>query len=211
VTDHRSGRDEAPPVPVNSENDPNCGPTTVPSVLGLFLVAVSLGASNFAASIGIGLAGVDNRTRLRVAVVFGFFEAAMPLIGLGLGQRVSHELGSAGHEIGAGLLIAVGVYTAVMGLRPDHDGRPRAHRSGRLVLTGLALSIDNLVVGFALGSLHIEFAVAAAVIAVFSVGMSLVGLEIGNRVGTSVETRSEVLGGVVLVGVGIAVAVGLLG
>jgi manganese efflux pump family protein len=180
-------------------------------VLGLFLVAVSVGASNFAASIGIGLAGVDNRTRLRVAVVVGFFEAAMPLIGLGLGQRASHQLGSAGHEIGAGLLIAVGVYTAVMGLRPDRDGRPRAYRSGRLVLTGLALSIDNLVVGFALGSLHVEFAVAAAVIAVFSVGMSLVGLEIGDRVSTSVETRSEVLGGVVLIGVGIAVAAGVLG
>jgi manganese efflux pump family protein len=135
----------------------------------------------------------------------------MPLIGLGLGQRASQQLGSAGHQIGAGLLIAVGVYTAVMGLRPDHDGRPRADRSGRLVLTGLALSIDNLVVGFALGSLHIEFALAAAVIAVFSVGMSLVGLEIGDRVSTSVETRSEVLGGVVLIGVGFAVAAGLLG
>jgi manganese efflux pump family protein len=177
----------------------------------LFLVAVSLGASNFAASIGIGLAGVDNRTRLRVGVVFGVFEAAMPLIGLGIGRSTSHQLGSAGHAVGAGLLIAVGVFTVVTGLRSHHNSGPGANGSGRLVLTGLALSIDNLVVGFALGSLHIEFALAAAVIAIVTVGMSLAGLEIGGGVSTSVEHGSELVGGMVLIAVGIAVATGLLG
>jgi manganese efflux pump family protein len=180
-------------------------------VLGLLLVAVGLGTSNFAASIGIGLAGVDHRTRLRVGVVFGVFEAAMPLVGFGIGRSASHQLGSASHAVGAGLLIAVGAYTVAVGFRSDHGGRPRAGRSGRLLLTGLALSVDNLVVGFALGSLHVEFVLAAAVIAAVSVGMSLAGLEIGGRVSTSVEQRSELVGGMVLVAVGVAVAIGLLG
>ena len=35
---------------------------------------------------------------------------------------------------------------------------------GRLVLTGAALSIDNLVVGFALGTYHVSIAMAALVI-----------------------------------------------
>ncbi len=187
------------------------GPATVPDVLGLLLVAVGLGASNLAASIGIGFAGVDHRTRVRVGVVFGFFEAAMPLVGLAIGRSASHRLGSTGHVVGAGLLIAVGVYTVATGFGSHHDRRAGAAGSGRLVVTGLALSIDNLVVGFALGSLHIEFALAAAVIAVVSVGMSLVGLEIGRRVGASVEHRGELVGGMVLIGVGIAVAAGLLG
>jgi putative Mn2+ efflux pump MntP len=180
-------------------------------VLGLVLVALSLGASNFAASIGIGLGGVDRRTRIRVALVFGLFEAAMPLIGLGLGRTVSQQLGSTSHAIGAGLLIAVGVFTVVVGIRPQAGHPLSGVRLGRLLVSGLALSVDNLVVGFALGSLHVDFAVAAAVIAVVSVGMSLIGLEIGGRVSKAVERRSDLVGGLVLIAVGVAVGTGVLG
>jgi putative Mn2+ efflux pump MntP len=181
------------------------------TVIGLLLVALSLGASNFAASIGIGMAGIDNRTRLRVALVFGAFEAAMPVIGLVLGRAASHHLGSTGHYVGAALLVAVGAYTVVMGLRTKADAGPASMHTGRLVAAGLALSIDNLIVGFALGAFHVQFAIAALVIAVVSVGMSLVGLEIGGRLGVNVERRSEVVGGIVLVAVGIALASGLFG
>jgi putative Mn2+ efflux pump MntP len=178
-------------------------------VLGLLLVALSLGASNFAASIGIGMGGVDKRTRLRVGIVFGFFEAAMPLIGLAIGRTASHQLGSTGHVVGAALLMAVGAYTAAQGLRSGGGSSSPGH-SGQLLLTGLALSIDNLVVGFALGALQVAFVVAAVVIAAVSIALSLIGLEIGDRLGTRVERGSEIAGGVVLVAVGCALAFGLL-
>jgi manganese efflux pump family protein len=55
-------------------------------VLALLLVAGSLGMSNFAASIAIGLAGVDRSLRLRIAFAFGLFEAGMPVLGLLLGR-----------------------------------------------------------------------------------------------------------------------------
>ncbi len=47
-------------------------------MLTLLLVAGSVGADNFAAAVAIGLAGVDRHLRLRIAVVFGLFEAGMP-------------------------------------------------------------------------------------------------------------------------------------
>ena len=58
-------------------------------MLALLLVAVSLGLSNFAASIGIGVSGVDARTRLRVGVIFGVFESAMPILGLLAGRSLA--------------------------------------------------------------------------------------------------------------------------
>src|SRR5512142_1868807 len=79
-------------------------------MLALLLVAVSLGLSNFAASVGIGVAGLDGRTRLRVGLVFGGFETAMPIIGLLLGQGLAGALGRAAPWIGAGPLIATGLY-----------------------------------------------------------------------------------------------------
>jgi len=44
-------------------------------VLTLILAAIAVGLGNFGASISIGLSGIDPATRVRVAVVFGVFEA----------------------------------------------------------------------------------------------------------------------------------------
>jgi manganese efflux pump family protein len=181
-------------------------------VFALVLVAVSVGLSNFAAAVAIGVSGVDARRRVEVAVVFGVFEIGMPIVGLALGHRLAHTLGGTAQWLGGGLLVAAGTYGLVTGLRRTRsDAGPPAGRSlGRLVLAGAALSIDNLVVGFALGTYHVSVAVAALVIGVVSVGLSLVGLELGARIGARTGDLAEVVGSVVLVGVGAAIAAGLL-
>lgn len=189
-------------------------------MLALLLVAVSLGLSNFAASVGLGASGVDRRTRLRVGLVFGFFETAMPIIGLLAGRGAAGALGHATRWLGAGLLIATGVYGLVQALRsardaastgPPSSGPPsEPPRLGPLLVTGLALSLDNLAVGFALGAVHVSLPVAVIVIGAVSVTLSLLGLELGHRLSTRIGGRGEILGGLVLIGVGIAVAAGLL-
>jgi manganese efflux pump family protein len=181
-------------------------------MLALLLVAVSLGLSNFAAAIGIGVSGVDTRTRLRVGLVFGLFEAAMPLLGLLLGHGLAYALGHAARWTGAALLIATGLYTLRQGLRRDHaDAADTAAQGlGQLLISGLALSIDNLAVGFALGTYHVALLTAAILIAAISVTMALIGLELGRLLGTRIGERGEALGGIALAGVGIAIATGLL-
>jgi putative Mn2+ efflux pump MntP len=185
-------------------------------VLALVLVAVSLGLSNFAAAIGIGVSGIDARTRLRVGVVFGLFETGMPIIGLVLGRSLATTLGHAARWIGAALLIATGGYAVIQAIRSParHDGpataTPAGLQTGRLLVTGAALSIDNLAVGFALGTFHVSLALAAIVIGVISVALSLIGLELGSRIGARAGDRGELIGGLVLIGVGIAVASGVV-
>src|SRR5712691_10706474 len=185
-------------------------------MLALLLVAVSLGLSNFAASVGIGVGGVDTRTRLRVGLIFGVFEAAMPVLGLLAGRGLASTLGRAAHWIGAGLLIATGAYSMIQAIRSSrtpHDGAPAGpagQQTWRLLVTGAALSIDNLAVGFALGTYHVSLAVAAIVIGAVSVTMALVGLELGHLLGARAGGRGELLGGVVLIGVGAAIAAGVL-
>lgn len=196
-------------------------------MLALLLVAASLGLSNLAASVGIGVSGVDARTRLRVGVIFGVFETAMPIIGLLAGRGLAQTLGHGAHWIGAALLIATGAYTLIQAIRADSQpdstpagapsadsldsaARPADQRTGRLIITGAALSADNLAVGFALGTYHVSLGAAALVIGAVSVTMSLIGLELGQRLGTRAGGRGELVGGLVLVGVGIAIAAGVL-
>jgi putative Mn2+ efflux pump MntP len=181
-------------------------------------VAIAVGLSNFAASIGIGVAGATARTRLQVGVVFGLFEGGMPVIGLLLGERLASTLGKTSHWVGAALLIGAGLYGLFQAVRTpaSHPGKVIPAAGGtplhgwRLLITGIALSLDNLTVGFALGTYHVGLALAVVVFAGVSVGLSLIGLEIGSRLGGRSQRRGELLGGLILVGTGAALLSGVI-
>jgi|SRR5579859_1860145 len=206
-------------------------------MLALLLLAVALGLSNFAAAIGIGVSGVRGRDRVRIAVVFGVFEAGMPVLGVALGRGLASSLGHVAHWLGGAALIVIGVTGLVLawrGPRPAGEaagvapgrlaperpapgrpapGRPAAGwpswRLGRVVVSGLALSADNLAAGFALGAYHTGVAVAATVFGVVSVVMSLAGLELGAMLGAGASDRCELVASVMLIAIGSAVAAGV--
>jgi putative Mn2+ efflux pump MntP len=99
-------------------------------MLALLLLALALGLDNLAGAIGIGTDGVSRRTRVRVAVVFGLFEAGMPVLGLALGRGLAADLGSAARWLGGAALIVLG---AVSLIRVRHGrGARRGPRPGGL-------------------------------------------------------------------------------
>ncbi len=180
-------------------------------VVALLLVAVSVGLDNFAACTAMGVSGVDSALRFRVALIFGLFEGAMPVVGLLLGHSLANVFGSAVTPVAGALLGVVGAYTIVTGLR--HDGEVATDPTldfRQLVPIAAALSIDNLIIGFALGTYHVNIVVAAVTIAVVSVALSLFGLELGGQLGARLGKRSEVVGGAILVLVGVAIGTGVL-
>jgi putative Mn2+ efflux pump MntP len=184
----------------------------VSGLLGLLLVSLSVGLSNFAGAIGIGLSGINARTRIRVGLAFGFFEALMPLIGLLLGQAVAGYIG--GHVAGyvaGGILILTGAYTIWQGWGLERKEQAPSLQTHSLIVTAMALSIDNLAVGFALAVYKVQIVLAAVTMGVVSVVMSLLGLELGHRLGRRIEGWSEEVGGAMLIVVGIAIATGILG
>jgi putative Mn2+ efflux pump MntP len=191
-------------------------------VIALLLAAVAVGLSNLAASIGIGVTGVTARTRLQVGLVFGVFEAGMPIVGLLIGQRIATDLGRAVRWPGAILLMIVGASALVRSLRESRkraageSPQPAAgpvlppRRLGRLLVSGFVLSLDNLVVGFALGTYQVGILSAAILIGAVSVAMSLAGLELGGLLGRWAGQRSEQMSGLILILVGAAIAGGAL-
>jgi putative Mn2+ efflux pump MntP len=214
-------------------------------VIALLLASCAVGLSNLAASIGIGLSGVNARVRLRVGLVFGVFEAGMPVVGLVIGQGLAAEVGLVVRWPGAILLMLIGVLGVLRSLRarranPQQAGEPdpsvipqrgsdsppvvssgrQADRRGRhrpaahtirLLASGLVLSMDNLVVGFALGTYGVGIAIGAIVIGAVSVVMSLAGLELGGLVGRWAGRRTEQMSGMILILVGAAIAGGAFG
>ena len=188
-------------------------------MLALLLLAVALGLDNLAAALGIGVGGVRGATRVRVAVVFGLFEAGMPVLGLLLGHGLADSLGLVARWLGGAVLIAFGAFGLIharreagqeQGTPSDPGEQERPWRIGRMLIGGLVLSGDNLAAGFALGAYHTSLVVAAAVFGVVSVVMSLVGLELGARIGAAAGQRSELIACALLIVVGVVIAAGVL-
>jgi putative Mn2+ efflux pump MntP len=189
-------------------------------VIALLLAASAVGLSNLAASIGIGISGVDARTRLRVGVVFGVFEAGMPAVGLLIGQRFASDLDRVARWPGAILLMLIGGLGVIRSVRARRrnpaagpPGSTAASSPGlvRLLASGLVLSMDNLVIGFALGTYGVSVVAGAVVIGAVSVVMSLAGLEVGRMLGRWAGRRSEQMSGLILIVVGAALAGGAFG
>ena len=200
----------------------------------LLLLAVALGLDNLAAAIGFGVGAtgrIGGATRLRIAVVFGLFEAGMPVLGLVLGHGLADSIGAAARWLGGAALIGFGVVGLVQARRESghsghfgHSGHAGGERAGpperpqqtsgqpigRLLLAGLVLSADNLAAGFALGAYQVDIAAAAVVFGVVSVVMSLAGLELGARIGAAAGERSELIACVLLIVVGAVIAAGVL-
>ena len=187
-------------------------------MLALLLVAASVGLSDLAAAIGIGFGGVTARTRVRVALTLGVFEAGMPIVGLVISAGVASGIGHLARWIGAAVLIGIGLVTVIQAWRQraeaggDTPGPGQPHHTdslGRLIISAFALGLDNLAAGFALGTMHVGVAEGAIVIGVVSVVLSLAGLELGGRIGATAGRRGEQIGGAILVGVGVALAAGV--
>ena len=97
-------------------------------MLALLLLAAALGLDNLAASIGIGVGGVRGATRVRVAVVFGLFEAGMPVLGLLLGHGLADSLGQVARWLGGAVLIAVGLVQGARLVRARRAAAPGGAR-----------------------------------------------------------------------------------
>jgi manganese efflux pump family protein len=180
-------------------------------MVALLVVAVALGLNNFGAAIAIGVSGVDRRTELKVATVFGLCDVVMPATGMLIGTGLAGPLGSAARWAGAGILFATAVWGLIEALRGgDDDETPQAWHGWRLLVSGAALSLDDLAVGLALGTVRYSIVLAVALFGLMSFVMSIIGLKLGGKLGTAAGEHGEIVGAVILIGISGAMALGWL-
>jgi len=178
-------------------------------MVALLVVAVALGLNNFGAAIAIGVSGVDRRTEIKVATVFGLCDVVMPATGMLIGTGLAGPLGSAARWAGAGILFVTAVWGLIEALRGDDD-TPKIWHGWRLLVSGAALSLDDLAVGLALGTVRFNIVLAVTLFGAMSFIMSIIGLKLGGKLGTAAGEHGEVVGAVVLIGISGAMAMGWL-
>ncbi|MBA4791904.1 MAG: manganese efflux pump, partial [Rhizobiales bacterium] len=135
------------------------------SPFAILILAVSMSADAFAASIGRGAALGRPRMgeALRTGLVFGVIEALTPLIGWGLGVAVGGLMQAVDHWIAFGLLAAVGGRMIHAALAPREEvARSVARSPAVLVATAVGTSLDAMAVGVSLAFLDVNIVVIAA-------------------------------------------------
>lgn len=176
--------------------------------IGILLIALSMSMDAFAVCIGAGTTGQANgpRPNFRMAFHFGLFQFIMPTLGWLVGQAVERYLAMFDHWVAFGLLAFVGGRMIWSGFHADREeARNDSSRGWAMVLLSIAVSIDALVIGFSLRLIGVPVWYPAIVIGVVTGLMSLLGLKIGNRLGKRFGHGMEILGGLVLLGIGIRI------
>ncbi len=171
------------------------------------LLAFGMSMDAFAASIGKGatLHKPKFSEAVRTGLIFGAIETLTPLVGWGLGMLASQFILEWNHWIAFILLVFLGGRMIVEGFRGDSDEACEApHRHGfwLLVTTAFATSIDAMAVGVGLAFLQVSIVTTALAIGCATFIMSTLGIMVGRFIGPLLGKRAEILGGIVLIGIG---------
>lgn len=188
-------------------------------MLDTVLIALALAMDCFAVSVvcGMIIRRMEGRTVLSTAFLFGLFQALMPLIGWALTNSFSRYLEAVDHWIAFGMLAFIGGKMIVDSFREEEDKsiNPRSLKT-RLALA-VATSIDALAVGISYACTGYDsigkLTVPLVTIGIVSFLMSLLGFFLGAKTGDTIvkKLRPELIGGVILIGIGIKILIEHLG
>lgn len=175
-------------------------------MVSLLVLALALAMDAFAVALAQGAAG---RTRIGHALVlafaFGLAQGVMPLLGWGLGTAFAGWIEAVDHWIAFLILSALGL-NMIRASREDTPASP-ALSGWPLFAAAVATSIDAAAAGITLPLLGLPVALACATIGAVTALLCFAGAFAGGHASRHLEGRAELLGGLVLIGLGVKILV----
>jgi putative Mn2+ efflux pump MntP len=173
-------------------------------MLEVLVLAVALSMDAFAVSVGLGSKKAKNTRVLATtaAIYFGLFQALMPLVGYFGGKGVFAWVESYAHWIAFLLLLLIGgkmIYES-MAEGIEEDIAQITHKV--MLMLAIATSIDAMAAGFTLTLIEVNPFVACSIIGGTTFLFSWAGVLVGANSGIWLETKAELLGGVILIAIG---------
>ncbi|WP_462319524.1 manganese efflux pump MntP [Marinilabilia sp.] len=180
------------------------------TVFSFLIIGIGLSVDSMAASVTTGAcsARIKLKDILKVAAFMSFFQASMPLIGWFIGSSFKNVVQAYDHWIALFMLVLIGGKMIMDGLKEqDSEVSKCLCPSNHLMLTGMAFatSIDALVAGIGFGILSINIWLATMIIGVITFVFSVAGVILGKTIGTRLNMGMEIIGGIVLIGLGVKI------
>ena len=185
------------------------------SLIDIILLAVALAMDCFTVSIVSGLIAHDGKSGetwiYRMALLFGLFQALMPLLGwMGIIHFETY-IEAYDHWIAFGLLAFIGGKMVWESFGDDEEQHFNPRRLHTQLILAIATSIDALAVGISFActgyTMLSQLTLPLIIIGAVSFLFSIVGYHLGRRFGKTITKRMkpELIGGLILIAIGLKI------
>ena len=177
-----------------------------PASLLLLSVGLSMDVLSVAAATGFGMSRMTGRQMTRLATSFGAFHIFMPVLGWAAGTTFVGLISGYDHWAAFILLAFVGGRMLLEAARGGEEVDPaRILQNSSLLLFSVAVSIDSVAVGLSFSLQKIEILAPSFVIGATAFAFTYLGIALGNRAGGWLGRWAQVVGGLILIGIGLRV------
>lgn len=174
------------------------------SIIEIILISIGLGMDAFAVSIckGLSMKKMNWKKAFIIGAYFGVFQALMPFIGYELGINFKDAIQEIDHWIAFFLLASIGINMIREALKKEDDDANDDVGFKTMIVLALATSIDALAVGVTFAFLEVQIIIPIIMIGIITFAMSVIGVKIGNYFKDKFKDKAEILGGIILIGMG---------
>jgi putative Mn2+ efflux pump MntP len=179
------------------------------SILTITVIAVGLAMDAFSVCVaaGVKIKKITYRHYFRLAFHFGLFQFLMPVLGYYGGVLIEKIICDYNHWIALSLLSFIGIKMIWESFKKqdEHNENKDPSRGITLIMLSIATSIDAAAVGFSFAALKAPIIMPAIIIGLICILFSLIGLFLGDKIGSKLGVWAERFGGTVLIGIGIKI------
>jgi len=184
------------------------------SIFEIFILSLGLCFDTFAVSLssGICLPFIERKDFVKIVSFFALFQSGFTILGWLAGSSLLTFIGGVDHWIAFILLTYIGGKMVIDGLfKKDEDEICVDLRVTKtLVTVAVATSIDALAVGITLAVIKlsvIKISIAWLFIVATTAISAITGIKGGRKIGAKAGKRSELLGGLILIAIGVKILV----
>lgn len=183
------------------------------SVFEIIVIGLGLSFDTFAVSVSTGLLKSSIRfwQGVRIAVLLAFFQAFMPLLGWFGGNQVADYISNIDHWVAFVLLAAVGIKMIIESFKSEEEKRTDPLKFRVIVVMGFATSIDALIVGVGLAFIDVLIYQSILIIGIITFLAAMIGMLIGKSANAKLGKKVEIIGGIMLFGIGLKILIEHLG
>lgn len=131
----------------------------------------------------------------------------MPLLGYLFGHLFKDVILSIDHWIAFLLLSIIGGKMVYEYFQKEDEDNLEIIDVKKIILLGIATSIDALAVGVTFAFLNINIWSSIAIIGITTFIISFIGSYLGQKIGLLIGKKGELFGGIVLIGIGLKILI----